>query len=193
MAGPFLIGKRVQLRAYEEEDATILAKWINDPEVRLYLNARFPNSIKDEKEWIAALSESKGTPRNIVLGVELKRGRRLIGSVGLHMIDWVQRRAMTGSLIGPKAMRGRGYGTEAKNLLLDYAFGDLGMMSIWSFVVAGNEPSVRALKKQGYRQGGLFRRSAWFQGEWRDNLYFDIVREDWEGLPRRKGKRARRS
>jgi RimJ/RimL family protein N-acetyltransferase len=185
---PFLIGRRVQLRPYDEEDAPALAAWINDPEVRRYLLARFPISLKDEREWLAQFTTNKGTPRNLVFGIELRQGKKLIGSIGLHAIDWVHRRAMTGMFIGPPALRGRGYGTEAKTLLLDYAFGDLGMMSIWAMAISGNEPSARALGKQGYKQNGVFRKAALIDGEWRDTLYFDFTREDWErsrGLRRR--------
>jgi len=192
MPNPFLIGQRVQLRPYEEEDAPTLAAWINDPEIRRFLSARFPMSLKDEREWVAALTTRKGLPQDIALGIELKRGSRLVGSVGLHGINWVNRRAMSGSFIGPASLRGKGYGTEAKNLLLDYAFGELGMMSVWSFVHQDNAASIRALEKQGYRQSGRFRRAELINGEWFDNLYFDILRSDWEALRRERRKRARR-
>ncbi len=190
MPGPFLIGRRIQLRPLVDEDAPNLADWINDPEIRRLVLSRFAKSIKDEKEWLASMA-STGTPQNIVLGVEVKRGKRLIGSVGLHMIDWVQRRAMTGILIYPLAFRGKGYGTEAKNLLLDYAFGELGMLSLWALAVDGNEASIRALLKQGYKRSGVHRKSTLVQGAWVDSIYFDILREEWEEL--RGGTRRRRT
>jgi len=189
MAGPFLIGSRVQLRAFEETDASILSEWINDPELRRAIIARFPVSIKDEKEWIAAMS-GKRPPADMAFGIELKRGRRLIGSVGLHQISWVQRRAMTGIFLYPASMRGAGYGTEAKDLLLDYAFGELGMRSLWADAIAGNTASIRALEKQGYRRNGIKRKAVLVRGVWTDLLYFDILREEWESL-RGIGKRDR--
>ncbi len=190
MPGPFLIGKRVQLRPLTDEDAPLLADWINDPEIRRLVLSRFAKSIKDEKEWLASMS-STGTPQNIVLGVEVKRGKRLIGTVGLHTIDWVQRRAMTGILIHPLAFRGKGYGTEAKNLMLDYAFGELGMLSLWALAVEGNVASIRALLEQGYKRSGVHRKSTLVQGAWVDSIYFDILREEWEEL--RGGARRRRT
>jgi RimJ/RimL family protein N-acetyltransferase len=188
--GPFLIGKRVQLRPLTDEDAPNLADWINDPEIRRLVLSRFAKSIKDEKEWLASMS-STGTPQNIALGVEVKRGKRLIGTVGLHTIDWVQRRAMTGILIHPLAFRGKGYGTEAKNLMLDYAFGELGMLSLWALALEGNAASIRALLKQGYKRSGVHRKSTLVQGVWVDSIYFDILREEWEEL--RGGARRRRT
>lgn len=185
MAGPFLIGRRVQLRPFDEEDAPLLADWINDPQLRSFIAIRFAKSVKDEREWIAALS-SKEPPSDLAFGIELKRGRRLIGSVGLHQISWVHRRAMTGIFLYPPSMRGKGYGTEAKDLMIDYAFGELGLHSLWAIAFAENEPSMRALVKQGYRRSGVHRSSMLVKGSWVDAIYFDILREEWEKLPRRK-------
>jgi RimJ/RimL family protein N-acetyltransferase len=181
MSGPFTIGRRVQLRPFEAEDAPLLAAWINDPEVRHLVLARFPQSDQSEREWIASMS-SKDNPRDLAFGIERKSDRRLIGSIGLHAIDWVQRRAMTGMFLYPKALRGKGLGTEAKNLLLDYVFGELGMLSLWAVSHDGNEASIRALEKQGYKQGGRFRKAVLVNGNWIDSIYFDILREEWAAL-----------
>lgn len=181
MVGPFLIGARVQLRPFEEEDAPTLANWINDPEIRRFLMVRFARSVKDEKEWIASLSP-KENPRNLGFAIELRQDRRLIGSIGMHMIDWIHRRAMTGFFLYPESMRGKGYGTEAMNLLLDYGFGELGMQSLWAMVFEGNEASCRSLLKQGYTRSGLFRKAYLVTGQWTDTVYFDILREEWEAL-----------
>jgi RimJ/RimL family protein N-acetyltransferase len=181
MSGPFMIGRRIQLRPFEMEDAPTLAAWINDPEIRHLVLARFPQSDQSEREWIASMS-GKNNPRDLAFGVERKSDRRLIGSIGLHAIDWVQRRAMTGMFIYSRALRGKGLGTEAKNLLLDYAFGELGMLSLWAITHDGNEASSRALLKQGYKQGGRFRKAALVNGERIDSIYFDILREEWAAL-----------
>lgn len=182
MSGPFLIGRHVQLRPFEEEDASTLADWINDPEIRMNVLARFPKSIKNEKEWLASMSSGSGLPRDVVLGIERVKDRRLIGSIGLHQIDWVNRRAMTGMFLYSVAMRGKGYGTEAKNLLLDYAFGELGLYSVYALTNVGNEASIAALRKQGYTQSGVHRRAALLRGRRVDSLYFDLLLEEWEAM-----------
>lgn len=192
MGNPFLIGRRVQLRPIEESDAEACAAWLNHPELRDWIAGRFPMSVKDEKEWIADLSE-KGPRRTIGLAIERRSDKKLLGTTGLDQIDWIHRRAMTGTFIGPVAMRGKGYGTEAKGLMLDYAFGELGLNSLWAMTIESNAASRRALEKQGYVQGGLMRRAFLVKGRWEDSLYYDILREDWEALrSRKKPARARR-
>lgn len=202
MARAFLIGPRVRLRAVEESDAETFADWINHPDMREFLLVRFPMSLRDEKEWIAGHSVLKGTPRDLAFAIELVKDGRLIGATGLHMIDWIQRRAMTGMFLFPEEVRGKGYGTEAKGLLLDYAFGELGLHSIFSFTYGGNRRSQRALERQGYRRGGVQRKAYLVKGEWVDGIYFDILREEWEerrkasarkqGAATKAGKRPRR-
>jgi RimJ/RimL family protein N-acetyltransferase len=163
-------------------------KWINDPDMRNYLLVRFPISLKDEKEWIANMS-AKGLPRNIIFAVELRRGEKHIGSVALHQIDWVQRRATTGSFISPASLRGKGYATEAKELLLGYAFDELGLHSIWSIANANNPASIRALEKQGYKRSGVWRQATLVKGEWVDAVYFDILQDEWAAM--RQGARGK--
>ena len=184
MAGPFLIGTRVQLRPFDATDAPTLAEWINDPDLRNHILLRFPQSISDEKAWIESNS-GRGTPRDLAFGVELRRGRRLIGSIGLHGIDWVHRRAVTGIFLYPPSLRGKGYGTEAKNLLLDYAFAELGLHQVAAIAFAGNAASIRALEKQGYTRSGVHRKAYLVHGQWVDGIYFDLLHEEWEKLPRR--------
>jgi [ribosomal protein S5]-alanine N-acetyltransferase len=181
MPRAFLIGRRVHLRPMEEEDALTFTEWMNDPELRSFLTIRFPLSLKAEKEWINGMTV-KGTPRDIPLAIERRSDGRLIGSVGLHQIDWVTRRASTGIIICPASMRGKGYGTEAKNLLIDYAFGELGLHSLWALAVEGNAPSVHALEKQGYERNGLYREAVLVKGVRRNLIYFDLLREEWERM-----------
>jgi RimJ/RimL family protein N-acetyltransferase len=189
MARAFLIGPHVRLRAMEETDAEIFAEWINSPELRAFLLVRYPMSLRDEREWIAGQSVMKGTPSNFVFAIELVKGERVIGAIGLHAIDWIHRRAMTGMYLYPEEMRGKGYGSEAKGLLLDYAFGELGLHSVYAFAFGGNLRSQRALERQGYRRSGVFRKAYLVRGEWADGIYYDILREEWE--ERRKGERGR--
>ena len=188
MAAPFLLGKRVMLRAVEESDAETYVKWLNHPDMRETLLVRFPMSLRQEKEWIANLSE-KGSRRNLAMAIERRSDGKHIGGVGLHEIDWVQGRAMTGSFICPASLRGKGYGTEAKGLLLDYAFGELGLHSLWGVAFEGNEASVRALEKQGYKRSGRFRKAYLVKGRWVDGIYLDILREEWERMRRTESKK----
>jgi RimJ/RimL family protein N-acetyltransferase len=130
-------------------------------------------------------------PRHVTFAVCLRDGDRLIGSVGLFHIDWVHRRGETGSWIGPAEVRGQGYGTEAKHLLLEFCFDRLHMHVLMSNVDETNTRSAAALGKQGYRPAGRLRWRAVKDGRYVDTLVFDVTRAEW--LAARDAWRARRS
>ena len=182
MSHPFLIGPRIQLRAMEETDAEAFLPWVNAPEMRAFLLVRFPRSLKSEREWIAAMTAEKEPPANIAWAIELVSDNRLIGAIGMHRIEWPRRRAMTGIFLFPESMRGKGYGTEAKNLVIDYAFAELGLRSLWTTVFEHNQASIHAIEKQGYRRGGVMRKTILVNGVWRDEIYYDLLREEWEAM-----------
>ncbi len=190
----FLEGQRIRLRILDPEtDAAICAQWMNDPETRHVLGANraFPISLADEKKWIEKLS---GTvpPEKIVFGIELKKNSRLIGVIGLHDIDWVSRQATTGTKIGPVALRGQGLGTEAKLLLLEYAFNTLGLNRIASEVTVYNQASRRYSEKCGYRQEGVRRQSIYKNGRYYDVIMLSILRSEWLARQKKTNKQPKR-
>ena len=91
----------------------------------------------------------------------------------------VLRTAETGSsMIGP-ACRGKGYGTEAKHLLLEYYFDRLGLHAICSHVWEPKTRSAAVLAMQGYRLAGRLKWDDLKDGIYRDTLVFDLLRDDW--------------
>src|SRR5262249_1668837 len=108
MINPFLIGTNLYLRPLDRADAPQFVSWLNDAEVTRYLTFIRPVTLRFEEQYIDRL----GASDDIVLGMVLGNGDRLIGSTGLRNIDPPNRRASFGILIGEKAEWGKGYGTE---------------------------------------------------------------------------------
>jgi RimJ/RimL family protein N-acetyltransferase len=171
----FRRGPRVTLRPLNKEtDLPLMTKWINDPEVTPYLMVWRPMTDADEERYFDSLV---GNEHDIVVGIEV-RGK-LIGSIGLHRINWVDRTATTGTLIGEKKYRGKGYGTEAKMLLLDYAFNRLGLVKINSSVLAFNKRSLAYALKCGYQKEGVRRSEVFRFGKRWDKIMLGVTRRDW--------------
>lgn len=169
-------GTRVLLRPLESGDAPIIYRGINDPEVYRYLASHNPKGLKFEEEWI----ESKQRPSNneVVVAICLFDGT-LIGTMGLHDIDLINRVAITGAALFNEQHRNRGYGTEAKMLLLDYAFNYLDLHKVCSSVIAFNTRSAAYSKKCGYVEEGR-QRGQWYRdGERYDNILLAVFRDDW--------------
>lgn len=178
----FLRGRRVNLRPLDAAtDLATCVRWMNDEKVRAFLAVFLPVTPAAEAEWFANLAKRD---RDIILGIETAAGR-LIGVIALHRIDWKNRNAETGTCIGERAEWGKGYGTEAKLLLLRYAFMDLGFHKVHSRAYAFNERSIRYSLKCGYRIEGRLRDFVWKEGRYWDAVELGVLREEWETAQRR--------
>lgn len=186
----FINGKRLYLRPPHKSDLPTLVRWFNDPEVRIFLNQRYPMTESSEEKWLEGLAERKN---DIVLVIVLK-GRtpaqdRPIGNIGIHGIERENGIATTGAAIGEKDCWGKGYGTEAKMILLEYAFNTLNLRKIYSRVLAINPRSRAYSEKCGYVLEAILPKHHFRQGRYVDELvlavYADAWRTLWEKTKRR--------
>ena len=153
-------------------------RWINDPEVNEWLAiGDFPMSRLAEKEWFE--ERQKSTCPELAMAIETLDGVH-IGNTGVHRIDFRNGTAITGSLIGDPAERGKGYGTDAAKVRAWYCFHVLGLRMLYSEYLAGNDLSKRMQEKSGYKQYGVRPQAIWKRGEHRDMVLTYLSREDWE-------------
>ena len=99
--------------------------------------------------------------------------------MGLYAIDWRARTAESGWWLYRAEDRGKGYGTEANQLLLEYAFDHLGLNMIWAWVKSLNPRSQAGLRKQGYRDAGRFTWTGFGPDGFENALMFDILADEW--------------
>jgi RimJ/RimL family protein N-acetyltransferase len=174
------VGERVYLRPLEVGDARELALASHlERETAHRPSGRVPTSPLAFEAWVRRLAGTHA-PEGIVLAIRRRDDDRFLGTVRLGHIDWVNRTAETGTGLLAAGDRGQGIGTEAKHLLFELAFHDLGLHALWASVYAGNERSAAALRKQGYRLAGRLTADEQRDGVFHDTLIFDITRDDWE-------------
>jgi RimJ/RimL family protein N-acetyltransferase len=178
MRNPILVGTRVYLRPMEAGDAITIAEHTAKETETFMYRGRGPMSPIAFERWITELHKQQ-PPQEIVFAVCLRADDRCIGVVGISEIDWVHRTAETFSELGPATMRGQGYGTDAKHLLLEYCFDHIHLHAIRSFVAATNTRSMAALARQGYRPAGTIRWVDVKHGVYQDDRLFDLLRDEW--------------
>ncbi|NND64074.1 MAG: GNAT family N-acetyltransferase [Flavobacteriaceae bacterium] len=160
-----IIGKKVVLRAIEQEDLKSINKWSNDPEINYKLGGwHFPSSMQDQQKWYENLSVKSNNQR---FAIETFKGE-LIGVANLVEINWKDRNAFHGMLLGDSTIRGKGYGTDTVMTLAKYAFEELGLKRLDTTIIANNEASLGLyMNKCGWKQEGVkkdyyFRKNAWW-------------------------------
>lgn len=172
---PFIVGLNVTLCVVSPEMAPLLTRWINDPEIRLCLSHFFPMMEEGERDWILSLKNNKGNAVFVIV-VDGKP----IGMMGLHSIDHIHGTAITGAFIGEREYQDRGYGTEAKMLLLNYAFNTLNLRKISSRVYAFNTRSIRYSEKCGYEHEATLKKQIFRKGKYWDEVLLAVFRTKWQ-------------
>jgi len=169
-------GEKVRLVPLDRERHLANAvAWLNDPEVTAWtLVGDLPIGRLAEEEYFRKM-ESGADPSEITLAVETLAGEH-VGFTGIHRIDFRHGCGMTGSLIGRKDLWGQGLGTDLARVRTRYAFEVLGLRLLLSEALAGNEASIRMLRRAGYREVGCISRRYFKRGAWRDALLFALER-----------------
>ena len=179
MLGPVIEGERIRLEPPRLEYCPAYQRWFADTEVTRYLRYRTPASAKQQEEW---LEETARDEHTVIWAIVLRDSGKLIGNTALEKIDWRNRRAESGTVIGEKGEWGKGYATEAMRLRTGYAFRELGLEKVYTFVFLPNDASRQALERVGYRQCGLHRRHLYLDGGWHDAWLGEILRDEWDAL-----------
>ncbi|MGI8857634.1 MAG: GNAT family N-acetyltransferase [Thermomicrobiales bacterium] len=174
-----IVGEQVALGPQEREMLPLFHRWHNDWATRRTLDdPPQPWTLDAEGPWNASLQQ----PENAVFTIYERiapdgTAFRPIGETGVYGIDFRHRTAGFGILIGEADARGKGYGTEAARLMLDYAFTALSLHTILLDVASFNPAAIRAYEKAGFREIGR-RRECWLlNGILHDKVYMECLAE----------------
>lgn len=173
-----LYGERVRLRGIEREDIPTFVRWFNDPEVRQYALMYEPMSKAKEERWFEAYLE-KSDEFLFVIEALIEDEWVPIGNVGLHQIDWKNRTAVFGIVLGEKAHWGQGYGTDATRTMLRFAFGELNLHRVELEVFEFNPRAVRCYEKAGFQHEGTRRQFLFRDGRYHDAHRMGILQEEF--------------
>ena len=177
-----IIGKRVRLRALEREDLPQYVRWLNDPEVIKGLLINLPLSLAKEEDWFDNVL--KGPEAEMPLAIEVqKEGNWLhIGSISLQGINWFDRLAEVGVVIGEKAYWNQGFGRDAMNLMLRHGFNTLNLNRIYLRVYENNLRGIRSYEYAGFIHEGRMRQAKYQEGNYIDILIMGILRSEWKNI-----------
>jgi RimJ/RimL family protein N-acetyltransferase len=170
---------RLILRTFEERDIRTFSAYRSDPEVARYQGWEAPYSLEQAAQFVADMrTRIPGDPGQwYQLALELKGSKAMIGDCAFHLAN-NGLQAEIGMTLAP-AYQGQGYGREAVGCLLDTLFSQLKLHRVYANVDPQNKASIRMLDKLGFRFEGHFLQSMWLKGEWVDEDWYALLREEW--------------
>lgn len=176
---PHLIGRKIRLREYRLEDLVPIRRWVNNPDVVRYLSDifLFPHTLEDTEAYLRAkMEQSRDDNRGFVIAdaaTEL-----FIGQINLDGIDWKNRYAKIGIVIGSPEHCGQGFGTEAMRLLIDFAFDELNLNRLELEVYDFNERARRCYASCGFKEEGRLRQRQFKDGRYADVILMGLLRSE---------------
>ena len=179
-----LRGERVYLRPLEPDDAELVHRWYEDTRVQTLMGDP-PLSLAARRRRYedAVTGDGPNVFRFVICRLD---DDAPIGRTDLFDIDRDNGSLAFGITIGDPSLWGQGFGTDAVNALVDFAFGQLRMERVWLDTDHVNTRAQGAYKKAGFSVEGRLRH-AWFQdGRWSDDIRMSLLRDEWVALTRRK-------
>jgi len=173
-----LKGQKVTLRAMIRDDLDRLCQFNNDLEVELAGGGDppLPQSLaRLQAEYEQQISKGGRDGTSFAIEADDK----FIGSCALFQFDTVAHTCALGITIGDKDYWGRGYGREAVNLLVGYAFEYQNIRRVYLTVNGTNERAIRAYLACGFVEEGRLRGHVWSKGGYIDLVYMGILRDEW--------------
>jgi len=176
-----IIGEKIRLRPIEQDDLPRFTEWFGDPEVRRYLMQYLPFSLAQEERWFENLQKRLERREAAVLAIETIEGV-LIGNIGLHDINWKNRSAELGIVIGERKYWSRGYGTDAIRTMLKLAFHEMNLHRVFLRVDADNGRGIRCYEKVGFQREGILRETGFKMGGYFDQYIMSVLESEFEGI-----------
>ena len=175
-----IIGKDVRLRAMERSDLPLFVRWFADPEVCEFLTAHSLYSLDLEETWFENMRKGPIEEHPMMIEIKVGGGWQPIGDIGLIDINWVDRQAEVGVMIGEKPYWNKGYGTQAMSLLLQYAFDMVNLNRVFLRVYEPNLRGIRSYSKAGFIKEGCLRNAKYLNGNYVNMWIMGILKSEWQ-------------
>jgi RimJ/RimL family protein N-acetyltransferase len=176
-----LTGKFVRLSAFDpEEMSKAFARWNLNSEYQRLLNA-MPHRMPSAKSMVKWMEEEVGemSPASYFFSIRTLAEDKLIGELDLDIVNWAGRDAFVGLGIGETEYWSKGYGTDAMNILLRFAFTEINLRRVTLTVFEYNPRAIRSYEKAGFRHEGHLRHLLNREGRRWNELFMGILREEW--------------
>ncbi|MEE4489697.1 GNAT family N-acetyltransferase [Streptomyces sp. BE230] len=152
-------------------------RWEQDPGLLVGYGRQSPQSLQTRAEGMAA--QLSGSNIRFTVYDTAKETPIPVGVTTLLPDDSV-RTAEYIVMLGPEA-RGRGLGTQATGLTLDYAFHITNLRMVWLKVLAPNTAGIHAYERAGFQRAGTLRQAGYWLGEVCDEVLMDALATDFTG------------
>lgn len=162
----------IYLRLMTYADTESIVRWRNSDAVRKNFIYQALFTKESHENWIRTKVETGDVVQMIICELDTDRP---VGSVYVRDIDHTHQKAEYGIFIGEDFARGKGYGTAAARLMIQYCFEELGLHRLFLRVYADNFAAIRSYEKAGFEKEAYLREDVWIDGKYRDIILMGVL------------------
>lgn len=169
-------GQKVLLRATTRED--MMRQWEVENDAEMWFwdgGTPRPSSLQ---QLMAHFDQASSNQSSDDVAFAIEADGKYIGHCGLHSFDKTARTCELGIEIGDRAYWGQGYGRDAVQLLLNYAFHHRNMNRVWLSTHSENERAIRCYRACGFVEEGRLRQHLWIDGRYVDRVIMGVLRDE---------------
>lgn len=170
-----LKGNKINLRAIEPNDLDIIYQWENNTSIWNLSNTLTPFSKNIIKQFIDNAHLDIYQSKQLRLMIDENEGSETIGSIDLFDFDPMHRRAGIGILIADCKNRGKGYASEALDILIKYCFEILQLHQVYCNITTENIESINLFTKKGFELVGIKKDWLLFNGKVKHEAMYQLV------------------
>lgn len=168
---------KIKLRKLSVGDYSTYHDWRNDIEVMQSTSPQLDIYTLEETEQFISMIASQSNAKGYM--IEYKETKKTVGIVSLINIDYKNRSAECIIDIGSKDMWGKGIGTDAMSLILEFAFSELNLHRVYLQVFDFNKRAINLYEKIGFTHDGKFREALYRTGKWHDIVIMSILKNEY--------------
>jgi RimJ/RimL family protein N-acetyltransferase len=178
-------GRLVRLGPLDhEKDPPVVARWTQDPLWRSVLEGvTRPLSPEAIRKLLEKVEKQMEETKNLFhFTLRAMDDDRLVGLARIFWIDFHNGTGVLNMGIGDASDRRQGYGSDALDLLLRFAFNDLNLhrLSVWPS--ADNLPFIHMVEKAGFEEEARRREAVFHDGRYWDEVQMGLLRTKWEKI-----------
>lgn len=181
------VGKLVRLAAPKAEDHEQMAKWTTNLEYARMYDMQ-PARPHGAEFWAEQDNDARKDEAAFDFRIRALEDDKLIGIFGLWTA-WTNQACWLAIAIGEPEYWGRGYGSDALRVGINYAFRELNMYKVSLAVFGYNTRAIRAYEKVGFQREATTRAMLYRDGQRYDMHYMGIVRPEWAARLNEQGAR----
>lgn len=160
------------LRPITLEDTDDIVRWRNSENVKKFFIYQGKFSKEGHLNWM----ENKVKQGSVIQFMIIeKESDKAVGSVYLRDVDLEYRKAEYGIFIGEEDARGKGYGTQAARLMLEYAFSEIKLHRVYLRAFADNHRAIASYRKVGFLLEGILKDDVYVGGKYRDIAWMAVI------------------